>query len=43
VRLVNQRIVIAPMEPRAGVAAYEPETDRYVLHVGSPERLRDAP
>jgi carbon-monoxide dehydrogenase large subunit len=35
VRLVNQRIVMAPMEPRAGVAVYEPETDRYVLHVAS--------
>ena len=35
VRLVNQRIVMAPMEPRAGVAVYEPETDRYVLQVAS--------
>jgi aerobic carbon-monoxide dehydrogenase large subunit len=35
VRLVNQRIVMAPMEPRTGVAAYEPETDRYVLQVAS--------
>ena len=35
VRLVNQRIVMAPMEPRGGVAVYEPETDRYVLQVGS--------
>src|SRR5262244_2081273 len=35
VRLVNQRIVMAPMEPRAGVAIYEPDTDRYVLHVAS--------
>ena len=35
VRLVNQRIVMAPMEPRACVAVYEPETDRYVLHVAS--------
>src|SRR5215469_9611686 len=35
VRLVNQRIVMAPMEPRAGVAVYEPETDRYILHVAS--------
>ena len=34
-RLVNQRIVVAPMEPRAGVAVYEPETDRYVLQVAS--------
>src|SRR5262244_93824 len=41
VRLVNQRIVMAPMEPRAGVAVYEPETDRYVLRVA--ECLRDAP
>ncbi len=35
VRLVNQRIVMAPMEPRASVAVYEPETDRYELHVAS--------
>src|SRR5580693_1491402 len=35
VRLVNQRIVVAPMEPRASVALHEPETDRYVLHVAS--------
>ena len=35
VRLVNQRVVMAPMEPRAGVAVYEPDTERYVLHVAS--------
>ena len=35
VRLVNQRIVMAPMEPRAALAVYEPETDRYVLLVAS--------
>jgi carbon-monoxide dehydrogenase large subunit len=35
VRLVNQRIVMAPMEPRAGVAVYEAETGRYVLQVAS--------
>jgi len=35
VRLVNQRIVMAPMEPRAAVAIHEPDTDRYVLHVAS--------
>src|SRR5271163_3460515 len=35
VRLVNQRIVMAPMEPRTSVAVYEPETGRYVLHVAS--------
>jgi aerobic carbon-monoxide dehydrogenase large subunit len=34
-RLVNQRIVMAPMEPRAGVALYEPDNDRYVLHAAS--------
>jgi carbon-monoxide dehydrogenase large subunit len=26
---------MAPMEPRGGVAVYEPETDRYVLQVAS--------
>ena len=31
IRLVNQRIVMAPMEPRSGLAIYEPELDRYVL------------
>ena len=35
VRLVNQRIVMAPMEPRGGLALYEPDTDRYVLHCAS--------
>ncbi|HXP06616.1 MAG TPA: xanthine dehydrogenase family protein molybdopterin-binding subunit [Stellaceae bacterium] len=35
VRLVNQRIVMAPMEPRAALAIYEPESGRYVLHVAS--------
>ena len=35
VRLVNQRIVMAPMEPRAALALYEPDDDRYVLHVAS--------
>jgi carbon-monoxide dehydrogenase large subunit len=35
VRLVNQRIVMAPMEPRGGLAFYEPEADRYVLHCAS--------
>jgi carbon-monoxide dehydrogenase large subunit len=35
VRLVNQRIVMAPMESRGGLAFYEPEADRYVLHVAS--------
>ncbi|HEV2189634.1 MAG TPA: xanthine dehydrogenase family protein molybdopterin-binding subunit [Stellaceae bacterium] len=35
VRLVNQRIVMAPMEPRAALAIYDPESERYVLHVAS--------
>jgi aerobic carbon-monoxide dehydrogenase large subunit len=35
VRLVNQRIVMAPMEPRAALAFYEPETGRYVLHTAT--------
>ncbi|HWB52444.1 MAG TPA: xanthine dehydrogenase family protein molybdopterin-binding subunit [Stellaceae bacterium] len=35
VRLVNQRIVMAPMEPRGAVAAYTPDTGRYVLHCAS--------
>ncbi|HVH77945.1 MAG TPA: xanthine dehydrogenase family protein molybdopterin-binding subunit, partial [Stellaceae bacterium] len=35
IRLVNQRIVMAPMEPRSGLAIYEPELDRYVLHTQS--------
>jgi aerobic carbon-monoxide dehydrogenase large subunit len=35
VRLVNQRIVMAPMEPRGAVAFHEPDADRYVLHCAS--------
>ncbi|HZK91368.1 MAG TPA: xanthine dehydrogenase family protein molybdopterin-binding subunit [Stellaceae bacterium] len=35
VRLVNQRIVMAPMEPRGALALYDRETERYVLHVAS--------
>ncbi|MBV9555207.1 MAG: xanthine dehydrogenase family protein molybdopterin-binding subunit [Alphaproteobacteria bacterium] len=35
VRLVNQRIAMAPLEPRAAVAAYDAAADRYVLHVAS--------
>src|SRR6201999_3654214 len=31
VRLVNQRIVMAPMEPRAALACYDAESGRYVL------------
>jgi carbon-monoxide dehydrogenase large subunit len=35
VRLVNQRIAMAPMEPRGALAVYEPQADRYVLHCAS--------
>jgi aerobic carbon-monoxide dehydrogenase large subunit len=35
VRLINQRIVMAPMEPRAALARYDREADRYVLHCAS--------
>jgi carbon-monoxide dehydrogenase large subunit len=32
VRLVNQRIVMAPMEPRGALAGYDAESGRYTLH-----------
>src|SRR5437868_6841570 len=35
VRLVNQRIVMAPMEPRAARAEYDGVADRYILHCAS--------
>src|SRR4051795_12497379 len=35
VRLVNQRIVMAPMEPRGALAEYDRETERFVLHCAS--------
>src|SRR5215469_3931730 len=35
VRLVNQRIAMAPMEPRGALASYDPHADRYVLHCAS--------
>jgi carbon-monoxide dehydrogenase large subunit len=35
VRLVNQRIVMAPMEPRGALAAYESDNDRFVLSCAS--------
>ena len=34
-RLVNQRIVMAPMEPRGALAYYDRASDRFVLHCGS--------
>ena len=35
VRLVNQRIAMAPMEPRGAAASYDPQADRYLLHCAS--------
>ena len=35
VRLINQRIVMAPMEPRAALASYDAGSDRYVLACAS--------
>jgi carbon-monoxide dehydrogenase large subunit len=35
VRLVNQRIVMAPMEPRGALAEYDSGADRFVLHCAS--------
>ncbi len=34
VKLVNNRLVVATMEPRAAVAAYDPATERFTFHVG---------
>ncbi|MGH7058860.1 MAG: xanthine dehydrogenase family protein molybdopterin-binding subunit, partial [Stellaceae bacterium] len=33
--LVNQRIVVAPLEPRAALAVYDAATDRFTLYSGS--------
>ncbi len=35
VRLVNQRIAMAPLEPRAALARYDRETGRYTLYCAS--------
>src|SRR4051794_14907685 len=35
VRLVNQRIVMAPVEPRGALARYDAESDRYILSCAS--------
>ena len=35
VPLRNSRVIVAPMEPRAAIASYEPGEDRYVLRMGS--------
>ncbi len=34
IKLVNNRVVVAPMEPRAALAAYDAESQRFTLHVG---------
>jgi aerobic carbon-monoxide dehydrogenase large subunit len=34
IRMANNRIVVAAMEPRAAVAAYDRESGRFTLHVG---------
>jgi carbon-monoxide dehydrogenase large subunit len=34
VRVVSNRVVVAAMEPRAALAAYDPERGRFTLHVG---------
>jgi carbon-monoxide dehydrogenase large subunit len=34
IRLVNNRLIVASMEPRAALAAFDPETGRRTLHVG---------
>ncbi len=33
-KLVNNRIVVNAMEPRAGIGDYDPETERFTFHVG---------
>ena len=38
--LVNNRVVVNPMEPRAAIADYDAASERFTLHVGSPGRLR---
>ncbi|MBS0560521.1 MAG: xanthine dehydrogenase family protein molybdopterin-binding subunit [Proteobacteria bacterium] len=43
VDIVNQRLIPAPMEPRAGLAIYDPATDRITLRLSSqmPSGARD--
>ncbi|MBE9606734.1 xanthine dehydrogenase family protein molybdopterin-binding subunit [Acetobacteraceae bacterium H6797] len=33
--LTNNRIVVAPMEPRSAIGEFDPESGRFTLHVGS--------
>ena len=41
-QLVNNRVVVNAMEPRAALAEYDPDAGRYTLHTGTqgPHRLR---
>jgi carbon-monoxide dehydrogenase large subunit len=32
--LINNRLVVAPMEPRSAIGEYEPGSGRYTLHIG---------
>ncbi|NNM73993.1 xanthine dehydrogenase family protein molybdopterin-binding subunit [Enterovirga aerilata] len=34
-RLLSQRLVVNPMEPRAALGEFDPESGRYTLHLGS--------
>ncbi len=34
IELLNNRLVVAAMEPRAALAAYDPATERFTFHVG---------
>jgi carbon-monoxide dehydrogenase large subunit len=34
-RIVSQRLVVNPMEPRAALGEFDPATGRFTLHVGS--------
>ena len=36
----NSRVVVSPMEPRSAIGEYDTETGRWILHVGSPGRVR---
>ncbi|MCS6931310.1 MAG: xanthine dehydrogenase family protein molybdopterin-binding subunit [Acetobacteraceae bacterium] len=31
---VNSRVVVAPLEPRAAIACYDPDEERFTLHIG---------
>ncbi len=33
--VVNQRVVVCAMEPRAAIGAYDPAADKYTLHTGT--------